>query len=122
MDTFYYLNNSYLYATIPALGMNAKLTFDRNYGMNNIANILVIAISVYAVILMFISTISERMIGVECIQTFQTVLYAMTVMYISPSSIAPLQNLRYFIFYLDIRQATTIYMEQTTKDYTILTS
>ena len=48
--------------------------------MNNFANILVIAISVYAVILMFLSTISERMIGVECIQTFQTVLYAMTVM------------------------------------------
>jgi len=80
MDNFYYLNNSYLYATIPALGMNAKLTYDSNYGMNNFANILVIAISVYAVILMFLSTISERMIGVECIQTFQTVLYAMTVM------------------------------------------
>jgi hypothetical protein len=80
MDNFYYINNSYLYATIPALGMNAKLTYDNNYRMNKIADILVIAISVYAIILMFISTVSERMIGVECIQTFQTVLYAMTVM------------------------------------------
>jgi len=93
MDSFYYMNNSYLYATIPALGLNAKLTYDSNYRMNNIAKILVITISVYALILMFITTISERMIGVECIQTFQTVLYAMTVMKVSPSSIAALQSL-----------------------------
>lgn len=80
MDGFEFLSNSYLYAMIPALGMNAKLTLDSNYGMSNIASVLVIIISVYAVILMFVTTISERMIGVECIQTFQTVLYAMTVM------------------------------------------
>ena len=58
MDNYYYLNNSYLYATVPALGMNAKLTYDSNYGMNNIQNILVIVVSVYAVVLMFVSTIS----------------------------------------------------------------
>lgn len=118
MDGFKFLNNSYLYATIPAVGMNAKLTYDNNYGLNNIQNILVILVSVYAVFLLFLSTISERMIGVECIQTFQTVLYAMTVMYISPSSIAPLQNLKYIKIYVGIQQAITVFMEQKTKDFT----
>lgn len=64
MDTFYYLNSSHLYATIPALGMNAKLTYDNNYGMNNIQNILVMLVSILAILILFISTISERMIGV----------------------------------------------------------
>ena len=58
MDNFYYLNNSYLYATIPALGMNAKLTYDSGTGLRNIQSILVMLVSILAVVILFISTIS----------------------------------------------------------------
>ena len=94
LDTSYWANNSYILLTLPASGENAKLTYDSNYGASKAERALVIMISILTILILFASSITERMIGVECIQTFQTVLYAMTMMAVCPSSIAPLQNLR----------------------------
>jgi uncharacterized Tic20 family protein len=75
--------------------MNAKLTFDANYSLNFPLSMLVIVLDVIAIIIFIISCITERMIGVEMLQTLQSVLYTMAFMKTCPSTFAPLQNLRY---------------------------
>jgi hypothetical protein len=52
--------------------------------------VVVIILDVLAIIVMFASTVSEKMIGVEMIQTLQTVLFAMAAMKSCPSSLSPL--------------------------------
>ena len=64
MDQKYFTNTSYLSVTVPASGMNAKLTYDDNNGLYRIKNITLIVLSGLAIIFVFISTITERMIGV----------------------------------------------------------
>ncbi len=54
-----------------------------------------IVLDVIAIIVMFATCVSERMIGIEMIQTIQTVLYTQSVMKTTPSSLSPLQMLRY---------------------------
>lgn len=87
--------NSKLSVSIPASGMNAKLTYDANNTVNKPLEIIVIILDVLAIIVMFASCVSERMIGIEMIQTIQTLLYTQSVMKTTPSSLSPLQMLRY---------------------------
>lgn len=87
--------NSKLSVQIPASGMNAKLTYDSNNTVNYPLEIVVYVLDALAVLVLFISCISERMIGIEMIQTIQTVLYTQAVMKTTPSSLSPLQKLRY---------------------------
>lgn len=75
--------------------MNGKLTYDTLNQINSPFEIIVIILDVLAVIVLFASCVSERMIGIEMIQTIQTVLYAQAVMKTTPSSLTPLQMLRY---------------------------
>jgi uncharacterized membrane protein len=75
--------------------MNAKLTYDRYNNVNHPLEIVVVFLDCLAIITLFISCISERMIGIEMIQTLQTVLYTQTAMRTTPSSFSPLQMLRY---------------------------
>lgn len=75
--------------------MNTKLTYDANNSINVPMEIIVIILDVLAIVIMFASCVSERMIGIEMIQTIQTVLYAQAVMKTTPSSLSPLQMLRY---------------------------
>lgn len=75
--------------------MNAKLTYDSNNSVNYPLEVVVIVLDALAVLVLFISCISERMIGIEMIQTIQTVLYTQAVMKTTPSSLSPLQKLRY---------------------------
>ena len=56
---------------------------------------MIIILDVLAIAVMLVSIISEKMIGVELIQTLQTVLFAMAVMGNIPSSLSPLENLQY---------------------------
>ena len=75
--------------------MNAKLTYDALNTVNRPFEIVVIILDVLAIIVMFVTCISERMIGIEMIQTLPTVLYTQAVMKTTPSSLSPLQMLRY---------------------------
>jgi hypothetical protein len=95
IDQFYWCSTCFIQANIPAIGMNAKLTYDSSYGLYSLQSALTVVVAIFALALMVLSLLSERMIGVECIQTFQTVLYAMTMMYVCPSSLAALENLTY---------------------------
>jgi hypothetical protein len=49
---------------LPAVGMNAKLTYDTNYSMSFPLSVLVIILDVFAIIVLFVTCITERMIGV----------------------------------------------------------
>lgn len=62
------------------------------------------------------------MIGVEQIQCYQLVLYTMTVMKVCPSSIEPLQTLKYHPINADIQMATTAFSEMITLDFTLFIS
>lgn len=95
--------NTTLNVQIPASGMNAKLTYDSANSVNYPFEIIVIVLDVLAIIIMFASCISERMIGIEMIQTLQTVLYTQAVMKTTPSSLSPLQMLRYASGYNEIQ-------------------
>ena len=64
MDQRYFTSSSYLSATLPASGMNAKLTYDSNTSLYTFENILVMIVAVVSVLFALISVISERMIGV----------------------------------------------------------
>lgn len=48
-----------------------------------------------AIFFTLIACFSERMIGIEMIQTIQTVLFTQSVMKTIPSSFSPLEMLRY---------------------------
>lgn len=95
--------NTTLNVQIPASGMNAKLTYDANNTINYPMEVIVIVLDVLAIVVMFASCVSERMIGIEMIQTIQTVLYAQAVMKTTPSSLSPLQMLRYASGYNEIQ-------------------
>ena len=107
MDQKYFTSTSYLTASLPASGMNAKLTYDSTNGGNKVKGILVIVAVGLALLVLILSTASERMIGVEQIQTFQLVLYTMAVMKTCPSTLAPLQKLTYSLLNQDIPTVLT---------------
>jgi hypothetical protein len=44
--------------------MNAKLTYDSNYVLNGPLSIIVVILDVVAIIVLLLSSITERMIGV----------------------------------------------------------
>jgi hypothetical protein len=90
-----YVYNTTLTVVIPASGMNAKLTYDKYNSLNHPLEIIVIVLVCFALIAMFCSCITERMIGIEMIQTIQTVLFSQAAMKSTPSSFSPLQMLRY---------------------------
>lgn len=108
LDSKFFSNTSKITITLPASGMNAKLTYDNNYKMTYPLEIIVIILDVIAIVVMFITSITERMIGVEMIQTLQSVLYTMALMKTCPSTLEPLQFLRY----------SNGYNELAGKDYT----
>ena len=72
--------------------MNAQLTYDTHYSSIYPLSIAIIALDVIAIVVMFSSILSERMIGVELIQTLQSVLFAMAVLKTVPSTLSPLEN------------------------------
>ena len=83
-------------ATIPASGMNAKLTYDELNESNFPLEVIVIILDVLALAVLLVSAgISERMIGIECVQVLQSVLFLQATMPTTPSSLAPLQKLQY---------------------------
>ena len=74
--------------------MNAKLTYDQNNESNFPLEVIIIILDVIAVIVFVVSAgISERMIGLECIQVLQIVLFLQATMHTTPSTLAPLQRL-----------------------------
>lgn len=56
--------NSQVSLVVPTSGMNAKLTYDSNYQANYPLDVIVIILDVLAVIVLFASSVTERMIGV----------------------------------------------------------
>ena len=64
MDNGYFTSTSFVSASLPASGMNAKLTYDSTTHLYSFKKGLVIAVSILAVILLFPPMVSERMIGV----------------------------------------------------------
>lgn len=97
-----YFHNTILSTSIPASAMNAKLTYDSYNQINYPMKIVVIILDCVAIIVMFLSCVSERMIGIEMIQTIQIVLFTQTVMKTTPSSFIPLQMLRYASGYNEV--------------------
>ena len=95
LDSKFFTNGSKISITLPASGMNAKLTYDSNYALNSPLSLMVIVLDVIAIIVFFVSAVTERMIGVEMLQTLQSVLYSMALMKTCPSTLSALQNLRY---------------------------
>lgn len=76
--------------------MNAKLTYDTANDSNYPLEVIVIILDVLALAVLLLSAgISERMIGIECVQVLQSVLFLQTAMPTTPSTLAPLQQLRY---------------------------
>ena len=94
--------NANVAVAIPASGMNAQLTYDSYYQANYPLQIIVIVLDVLAVLVLFASVLSERMIGIEMIQTLQSCLFLQMVVKTLPSSLAPLSNLQYSNGYNDI--------------------
>ena len=83
--------------------MNAKLTYDEHNDSNFPLEVIIIILDVIALIALLISAgISERMIGMECIQVLQTVLFLQTTMSTTPSTLAPLQKLEYASGFNDV--------------------
>lgn len=64
LDTKFFTNGSKVSVTLPASGMNAKLTSDGNYNMYYPLNIMVIVLDAIAIIVLLLTCITERMIGV----------------------------------------------------------
>jgi hypothetical protein len=95
LDSKFFTNGSKVSISLPASGMNAKLTYDSNSNLSTPMQYMVILLDAIAIIILFISCVTERMIGVEMIQTLQSVLYSMALMKTCPSTLAPLQYLRY---------------------------
>ena len=58
MDQRYFTSLSFLTATLPASGMNAKLTYDSNNNLYDFQDILIIILAAAAVAVAFISVIS----------------------------------------------------------------
>ena len=90
LDQRYFTSSSYLTVTLPASGMNAKLTLDTNTALYQFNRPLVYVIVGSALLVALLSVLCERMIGVELVQSVQLVLFGMVVMKVSPSAIAPL--------------------------------
>lgn len=63
LDPKYFYNKT-LSIKIPTSGMNAKLTYDSFNQINYPMEIIVIVLDVLAIIVLFLSAISERMIGI----------------------------------------------------------
>lgn len=63
LDPKYFYNKT-LSIKIPTSGMNAKLTYDSVNQINYPMEIIVIVLDVLAIIVLFLSAISERMIGI----------------------------------------------------------
>lgn len=64
LDTKFFVNGSKITINLPASGMNAKLTYDSNYKLTPVLDIVIVILDVIAVIALLISCITERMIGV----------------------------------------------------------
>lgn len=88
-------HNTTLNQVFVANGMNAELTYDQYNNWRMPLRIINIVIAVLAIIIAFASTVSEKMIGVEMIQAIQVVLFGQALLKSTPSSIAPLQTIRY---------------------------
>ena len=80
MDQRYFTSKSFLTATLPASGMNAKLTYDSDTDLYWYKDVLVIIVAALAFAIALASMVTERMIGVELIQTVQLVYFTMTIM------------------------------------------
>ena len=82
--------------------MNAKLTYDSNTSIYEPLGIVVAVLAVLAFIVLGASALSERMIGIEMIQTLQSCLFVQMIVKTMPSTLAPLQNLQYSNGYNDM--------------------
>lgn len=83
--------------------MNAKLTYDSVNNINKPLEIVVIILDVLAWAVVLASCASEKMIGVEMMQTLQMALFSQAVLKTLPSSFTPLQMLRYLSGYNEIQ-------------------